>query len=101
MNAPLALPAELTIYTVSELLPPCQAWLDAEAADSDAPQVDAQAVQEVDAAGVQLLLSLSLTLNARGQRLKLLQASDSLVSACAALGAESLLAAAEPEGARA
>ena len=94
-----SLPAELTIYTVGEL---CQRWLawlatvrDDAAADQaheEAFEVDAAAVGEVDAAGVQLLLALSKSLGQEHRVLKLRHASRPLAAACAALGASALLA---------
>jgi anti-anti-sigma regulatory factor len=86
-----SLPSELTIYTVGELYPQCLAWLDAGAADLDGLQVDAQAVVEVDAAGVQLLMSLSNALVARQCQLHLVSPSEPLSAACQALGAGGLV----------
>ncbi len=84
--APLALPGELTIYTVGELHPQWCAWL-AEAAAADAPAaVQAEAVDQVDAAGVQLLLSLQRGLAAHGRTLQLHVPSTVLRQGCAALG---------------
>ena len=94
MQEPLSLPDELTIYSVGEWAPRLRAHL-ANAADNgaqDAFRVDAAAVREVDAAGVQLLLALANTL-AREQRvLQLAAPSESLARACTALGASALLA---------
>ena len=112
MNANCALPNELTIYTISELHPQCLAWIATDAdADSDADdandgepaavnglRLDARAVQEVDAAGVQLLLSLSNTLARQQRPLRLVRPSAQLLAACEALGASSLLANAELGG---
>ncbi len=88
MPATYALPAELTIYTIGELAPQCIDWLDVDA--RPCLHVQAQAVAEVDAAGVQLLLSLANTLAAQQRQLQLVAPSDALVAACAALGAEHL-----------
>lgn len=100
----LALPRELTIYTVGELRPEWLAWLarrDAACA-TDAPEpgadgeccpVDAAAVEEVDAAGVQLLLALSAQLARERRGLRLVQPSRQLAAACQALGLTALLAA--------
>ena len=94
-----SLPAELTIYTVGEMRSLWLTWLaeaHAEAATAnthdDTFTVDAAAVGEVDAAGVQLLLSLSKSLDQEHRALKLLGASRPLAAACAALGAGALLA---------
>ena len=54
---------------------------------------------EVDAAGMQCLLALARSLNARQQRLRLDHPSQALRLACLRLGAQHLLA--EPEGAAA
>jgi len=108
VNANCALPNELTIYTISELHPQCLTWIatDADADDANDGEpaavnglwLDAQAVQEVDAAGVQLLLSLSNTLARQQRPLRLLRPSAQLLAACRALGASSLLAHAELGG---
>jgi ABC-type transporter Mla MlaB component len=105
MSNLISLPAELTIYTVSELHPQWLARLN-EADRSDAAQdpsddtcrVDAAAVEEVDAAGLQLLLSLSNALARRERALQLVSPSPPLARACAALGVSSLLANADLTG---
>ena len=69
-------------------------WL-GEQADSGSTEVfalDAAGVQEVDAAGVQLLLALQRTLAARQQALGLVRPSSALAAACQALGAQLLMA---------
>jgi ABC-type transporter Mla MlaB component len=93
------LPAELTIYTVGELRPRWLSWLaeahgDGHGAEmsGEAFVVDAAAVGEVDAAGMQLLLSLSKSMDREHRVLKLHSASRALAAACAALGASALLA---------
>ena len=83
----LALPRELTIYTVGELRPLWLDWLH----DSANHCVDGAAVDEVDAAGVQLLLSLQHALQAADRPLQLLQPSTALAAACAALGLSSIV----------
>lgn len=97
MHPTPALPAELTIYTVGELRTPWLGWLarPTEATDTaeDELLVDASAVDQVDAAGVQLLASLSASCKARQLTLRLQQPSQSLRAACATLGLERLLAA--------
>ena len=87
------LPAELTIYTVSELHPQWSAWLaDAGSTDDDAPVcLDGSAVDQIDGAGLQLLVSLSNSLAARQRELQLVGASQLLVNACHTLGLEALL----------
>jgi len=85
MNTPLALPAELTIYSVAELRRQLLAHVDAHAED-DACRLDAGAIDQVDAAGVQLLVSLARTLAPLGRTLQLGNASPALVAACESLG---------------
>jgi len=91
------LPAELTIYTVGELYPHCLEWLSRAGSfvSGQAPEeqlrVDAAAVAEVDAAGVQLLLSLANALRPHAQSLVLDHPSPALARACSALGASTLL----------
>ena len=106
MSTLLSLPSELTIYAVAALQP---AWLAALASAIDgtdagqAPQrkvrVAAAAVDEVDAAGLQLLLALSNALALRERQLQLVLPSHALAAACAALGASALLDDADLEGA--
>jgi anti-anti-sigma regulatory factor len=100
-----SLPAEVTIYTVGELKGQCLAWLGESTAEGDTGgdhwPLDASAVDQIDAAGVQLLVSLSHTLQQQGQPLLLQQASAVLVDACAALGLGEWLATCTLEGAAA
>jgi len=100
MPTAFALPTELTIYTVGELRPQWLARLsEAETGPDAAPEpadtclVDGAAVADIDAAGVQLLLSLQRTLGARQQELQIVNASRTLGGACTALGVGSLIAA--------
>ena len=101
---PLVLPAELTIYTVGELHPQWLAWLGASPAARPAEgpaEVQAAAVEQVDAAGLQLLLSLQIALAERGRSLHIQAPSAVLRSGCAALGLGTWLQAQMTEGARA
>ena len=70
MPEPNVLPPELTIYTVGEWHPRLLDWVgsgpEADAVD-DTLQLDAAAVTEVDAAGLQLLVSLANTLGQHRQ----------------------------------
>jgi ABC-type transporter Mla MlaB component len=84
--APLALPEELTIYTVGELHPRWLDWLQALQAEGVTAAVDGAAVDQVDAAGLQLLLSLERALTARGATLSLTTPSSALRSACESIG---------------
>lgn len=106
MQNPRSLPAELTIYTIGELRPEWLTWLSTAAHDDAASSgadeclcVAAGAVAEVDAAGVQLLLSLSNALSRQQRQLRLVEPSPSLVRGCTALGAAMLLDGAAPAGA--
>lgn len=94
----LSLPSELTIYTVGELRPLWLDWLsaarqaqaDGELTDGVCP-VNAAAVDEIDAAGLQLLMALSHSLAGSRLNLTLADASDPLTAACQALGVQHLL----------
>jgi len=85
--AALALPPELTIYTVRELHPQWLAWLAQVSAGADemAPVHGAE-VGEIDAAGMQMLLSLQRALAERGRRLQLQSPSRALQAGCHAAG---------------
>ena len=99
MHSQITLPVEFTIGSIAALQP---AWLALLGPDRASPagrvdaafQVDAAAVVEVDAAGVQLLLALAHALARRRRVLQLDNPSAALTSACAALGVAHLLAAA-------
>ncbi len=92
----LALPSELSIYTAAELHPQWLAWVgDAAAAGGDA-LVDGQAVDQVDGAGVQLLVALQRCLAARGCVLRLQAPSRPLSEACKALGLAGWLGGLQP-----
>lgn len=81
----LALPAELTLYFVDELMPKWLALID----EPGLPPVvafDASAVREADAAGLQLLVSLGLALQRRDRMLRLEAPSVVLCDTCQRLG---------------
>lgn len=105
MSTARTLPEELSIYTVGEVRAQCLVWIGEPAAEGDTASgawpLDAHAVDQVDAAGVQLLVSLSHTLSRQDQRLHLLQPSGPLTEACAALGLAGWLSACTAEGAAA
>ncbi len=88
MSTDFALPAELTIYTVNELLSLFKDWA---SHDADVLNIQAGAVSEIDAAGLQLLLSLAKTLAARDDRIALVNPSPALTQACEALGITGLV----------
>ena len=89
ISAPLHLPSELTIYTVGELHPHWLVWM---AIDDQAPVLEGGDVDQVDAAGLQLLLALQRALTERGRSLVLRSPSTALREACAALGLADWLA---------
>jgi len=98
MASALALPTDLTICSVGEVRANWLAWLDAIAHASADPagaccDVDAAAVGEVDAAGVQLLLALENALAHRQLTLRLADPSAALIHACESLGVAHLLGA--------
>ena len=100
MTHPLSLPAELTIYTVGELRPQWLTWLHQLGADDatvEAP-VDGSAVDQIDAAGVQLLVALSRSLAGAQRSLQFISASPVLTDACSALGLPVPLAAPGAQG---
>ena len=79
----LVLPQELTIYTVGELRNSWLSWLSEHA---DEPHVDASLVDQVDGAGLQLLLSLARSMATRDVTLQLDDPSSTLRGACSTLG---------------
>ncbi|MET0384091.1 MAG: STAS domain-containing protein [Burkholderiaceae bacterium] len=91
MTAIPALPPQLTIHNVGDLR---AEWLAALADDATEGAVDVAAdrVVDVDAAGVQLLVSLSQSLARRARGMRLVEPSAGLAAACAALGLSWLLA---------
>lgn len=84
--APQALPDELTIYTVGDLHRQWTTWLATVPPDSTVPAMDAHAVGQVDAAGLQLLISLDGALARRGAALSLQAPSSALSTGCEAIG---------------
>ncbi|GAP36080.1 STAS domain-containing protein [Piscinibacter sakaiensis] len=92
MSTALVLPAELTIYAVGALRAAWLDWLDAcvAAGEPATAAVDAHAVAEVDAAGVQLIAALARSAGQRGLAWQLADPSPVLRLALAALGCERL-----------
>lgn len=98
MDQILTLPAELTIYTVAELR---LQWLQLNAEIPEASGaatardswlIDAAAVEEIDAAGVQFLLALWQVLAQKKQVFRLANLNRPLSNALEALGVAALLA---------
>ncbi len=87
----LALPVELTLYVVDELMPIWLALID----DPELPPVvmfDASAVREIDAAGLQMLVALGVALSRRHRVLRLSAPSLALSDGCQRLGLMAWLA---------
>lgn len=98
----LRLPQELTIYTAAETRASWLAWLCGLGAPADLAavcRVDGEDVDEVDAAGVQLLVALAHSLQRQQCSLQLWPASAPLRRACQDLGVAALLLGANPAGA--
>ena len=100
MTTSLTLPSELTIYSLGQLktqwlaaIPKASRAKRSGPGQSAAWPVDSSAVNEVDAAGIQLLLALSATLRAKRRTLHLVNPSRPLVAACQSLGLAALLGA--------
>ena len=87
----LLLPAELSIYTAAELHPQWLAWATREDVAGHDALADGTAVDQVDGAGLQLLVALQRCLAHRGSTLRLNAASRPLREACTALGLGSWL----------
>lgn len=85
-HAALALPEELTIYTVGELHRQWLAWLEKLPADGPGAELLGDVVDQVDAAGLQLLLALDRGLTARGLTWVLPRPSAALRTGCDAIG---------------
>ncbi len=103
-----SLPGEMTIYAVGPTRALFQGWVTklpkgrrAAALDGSALSVDSSGVNEVDAAGVQLLMSLSRSLAARKRTLQLANPSRPLKAALETLGVSGMLAPAPADGASA
>ncbi len=97
MNTSLSLPSDLTICNVRALHADWHSGL----ADDPQPRaagfqfrVRADLVDDVDAAGIQLLLALRSSVQALGGTFVIVDPSTPMVAACTALGLSSLLAAA-------
>ncbi len=82
----LQLPPELSVYTVAGLRPQWLAWVEQVAGAGSAADADGSAVDQVDGAGLQLLVALQHSLAARGCALRLRGASRPLHDGCASVG---------------
>jgi ABC-type transporter Mla MlaB component len=82
----LHLPPELSIYTAAELHQQWLAWAKQQPPTQAEALVDGAAVDQVDGAGVQLLIALQRCLATRGCALRLREPSSPLSQACTALG---------------
>lgn len=93
MTESLHLPSELSIYSVGELH---EAWMARWGAGSALPPdeefvIHADQVEQIDAAGVQLLMSLRRFVVDRGARPRFKDPSAMLMASCASLGVFALL----------
>ncbi len=98
MNTSLSLPTDLTIYNVGALHADWRSGLADDPQDRAAGfefRVRADLVDDVDAAGVQLLLSLRSSVHALGGVFRIVDPSTPMIAACTALGVSSLLATAQ------
>jgi ABC-type transporter Mla MlaB component len=87
MSAPFELPAELNIYTAAETTQALLRWLQfAQSQQINLLQIDGRSVAEVDAAGLQILLSLHNTCSNHALAWQLHQPSQTLAAACTRLG---------------
>ena len=89
----LRLPRELTIYTAAETRASWLAWLSGDGGHAERNaqgepvcRVDGEDVDEVDAAGVQLLVALAHSLQRQHGTLQLCNSSRPLRQACQDLG---------------
>lgn len=87
----LRLPRELTIYTAAETRASWLGWLSGDGGHAHAEgdtvcRVDGEDVDEVDAAGVQLLVALAHSLQRQQGTLQLCNSSRPLRQACQDLG---------------
>lgn len=95
---PFALPGDITIFGAAALKSQLSGWFatvsahEGNSGDDDSPVlVDAGAVAEADAAGVQLLVAFSKSLAAHGRSLRIVNAGSLLDGACRTLGVGTLL----------
>ena len=105
MTSSRSLPPEFTIYSLANLhkswlaaLPKAARGKRSTAKASASWPVEASAVTEVDAAAVQMLVSLSHALAVRSRTLALTNPSRPLVSACEALGVAFLVGGGQSQG---
>lgn len=91
MNTAFELPSELTIYTAESTRQALLSWLQARSPQANNPistiSLPAAQVEEVDSAGLQVLVALANTLAEQGQALELLQPSARLRAGLSDLGA--------------
>lgn len=90
MNTALSLPAELAIYTATDVRSQLLDMAQAAPLSDTHLHVDASAVSEIDGAGIQLLIALDKSLRCRGQRLVLASPSACVRQAMQLTGATHL-----------
>ncbi len=105
MPSSRSLPPEFTIYSLANLhkswmasLPKAARGRRASAKATGSCQIDGSAVTDVDAAAVQMLVSLSHALTVRHRTLSVTNPSRPLVKACDTLGVLFLVGAVEKSG---
>lgn len=85
------LPAEVGIYAAAELRAQWLALLAGLPPGGGTVELDSSGVEQIDAAGAQLLLALAHALKVRGGSLQLARPSRTLVDGCKVLGLSNLL----------
>ncbi len=87
MSTPFELPAELNIYTAADTAQSLLRWFtENQNQQNNQLNVTGHAVAEVDAAGLQLLISLHNSCITHALQWQLTQASHTLDAACTRLG---------------
>lgn len=82
MSTPFSLPSELNIYSALETRDALLAWVSERASKSDALEISAGDVSEIDGSGLQMLAALSNM----EQSWHLVEASNVFAEACHTLG---------------
>lgn len=92
MRERFELPAELTIYSVTETRAALLAWLESQNLDAGMPvDIGGANIEDIDGAGLQLLGALTQTLSQRGVAWRVTDPSRTLLEACQVLGSSTWL----------
>ena len=86
MSTSFKLPAELSIYTAQATRDALQEWLRALGANGAPIDIQGEAVEEIDGAGLQLLCALQRTLEGQGRPWTLTNPSAALSEVAATMG---------------